>query len=78
MLEEPFLIDIRQLVYAGGVRERFVKYWRETIRAKRDIAPIKVRRSPRYPSHMWLVVSGAEAVEAAKREGHREIICEAV
>ena len=75
MLEEPFLIDIRDLVREGGVRERFVKYWRETIRADRNIAPIKIRKSPRYPSHMWLVVSGAEAVEAARREGLAEIIC---
>lgn len=78
MLKEPFLINIRNLVREGGVRERFVNFWRETIRADRNIAPIKVRKSPRYRPEQWLIVSGAEAVEAARREGLSEIICEAV
>jgi hypothetical protein len=42
-----------------------------------DSAPIKVRESQNVPGS-WIVFSGAEAVEAAKREGRVEIACVAV
>jgi hypothetical protein len=67
-MNATFVVELPALDYPPPI-ERRVKLWRDMIRAKVAIAPIKVRKSARLPPDKWRVVSGAEAVEAAKREG---------
>lgn len=75
-MTEPFLVAVDTLSYRH-VRERTVKIWREMIRGGIAITPIKVRQNETLPG-FWIVISGADAVEAAKREGRSEIECVAV
>jgi hypothetical protein len=71
--DKSFLVEIKHLQYSRVI-ERRVKIWREMIRAKIKVPPIKVRPKPDMPGR-WIVFSGEVAVEAARREGYSNIEC---
>jgi len=70
----PFTADISCLDFTPTGAERQIEIWRDMIRAKITVPPIKVCAKPNLPGR-WSVLSGAVAVEAAKLEGLSDILC---
>ena len=68
---KTFSIAIDLLDYRS-VAEPRVAHWVKLLRAGIEVAPVKVRRNS---SGDWVVVSGGDLIEAAKREGRSEIEC---
>jgi hypothetical protein len=66
-----FNLQIDQLVYRA-TDERRIQWWRSYVQKGISIAPIKV--SPGH-NNVWKVHSGAEAVEAMRREGLTSVEC---
>jgi hypothetical protein len=72
-MSKSFVVEIEYLEYSRVI-ERRIKTWREMIRAKINVPPIKIRPKPNMPGY-WIVFSGEVAVEAARREGYSSIEC---
>jgi hypothetical protein len=68
-----FEVDIADLDFKPMSEPR-VTLWRRIIRSGAEIAPIKVVQR----ENIWHVHSGAEAVEAARREGIEKLKCVAI